>query len=388
MKKVILFSGLKKLTAFAMAAVMLMSISMLTGCGKKVTIDFSKCVSVDFSGYNGEGTVNVNTDAGYIFSLLGDMNAATATEVVASFSVETPENNGKLSNGDKVTLKVNTNEDILKNAKVAVTNTELEFTASGFAEKEKLDVFSDVSLNVTGISPECSVTAVYNGSAQLGYSSFKLTRSGSDESEKYKNGDTVTVELTDETLEALQKQYIIDETSREYTVKADSAYILSAADLDEETTKKLSEIADNFLNEQVEVLRNNSDFSTRCVVISGVSGESLGALAASSSRIDKLENVKFNSAYVGATTVTDEFFGSKQQYRYAYYFYDADVSFTHNAEITRKISDTVHGILVVRIEEPKITDEGITYKKITINSEKDFDSAYKARITEDYDKIS
>ena len=176
----------------------------LTACSSKPTIDFEQCVSVDFNGYENEGNAIVRMDNDYILSLLGDMNTLSAASLVNSFSVGQVENNGELSNGDVITVTVDTNQTALDNAKVNVKNTELHFTVEGLEEKPKLDIFSDVSLNVNGSSPYCTVSVEYSGNQWLSSYSFEITSSDGTEKETYCNGDKVTVTLSQDAQDSLK----------------------------------------------------------------------------------------------------------------------------------------------------------------------------------------
>lgn len=137
MKKVILFSdvksAMKKYSAVILAMLTMLTLLSLTGCAtSKATIDFEQCVTVEFSGYDGEGIANVKTDSGYVSSLLEDTSGTI--ELVASFTTSNIENNGNLSNGDTITVKIGTDETKLNKAKVSVKNTELSFTVQGLTK--------------------------------------------------------------------------------------------------------------------------------------------------------------------------------------------------------------------------------------------------------------
>ena len=59
MKKVILFSdvksAMKKYSAVILAMLTMLTLLSLTGCAaSKATIDFEQCVTVEFSGYDGD----------------------------------------------------------------------------------------------------------------------------------------------------------------------------------------------------------------------------------------------------------------------------------------------------------------------------------------------
>lgn len=370
MKRIILFLSLALCALF-----------MCSGCSEeKATIDFEKCVDVTFKGYNGEGSAAITTDSGYILSLLGDMNTFSAAELLASFKIDPPANNGKLSNGDKVTVRATTNEEILKNAKVGVRNTELTFTVSGLEEKPSADIFAGVSLKVSGASPYCKVSAEYTGDLPLGVSSFSIVGADGQTAETYKDGDTVTIKLTENALSSLKNNYIVKETEREYAVKADSVYIITADDLTAERRNMLEEAVQKSLEEQLNNISENKN-GTGSAIISKLTGYNAISVASSSAKITSIENITFNSAYIG-TVIEKGSFGAEKEKHYIYYFYEADL--THNY----KSVQTIHAVLLLRFSDTTANAEGITFSGIETGARKDMETAENDFITADFVKLS
>ncbi len=141
MKKKHSFSVLKKIASVLLAAMTILSVLMLSGCGTKATLDFKDLVTVkEINGINGSGYAVVIPDWDKAMALLGHLNSDSATSLLNTCEVNI-ENNGKLSNGDKLKVTVKTDENALKTAKVKAENTELEFDVSGLpvAIKESAD---------------------------------------------------------------------------------------------------------------------------------------------------------------------------------------------------------------------------------------------------------
>lgn len=358
----------------------------LTACSSKPTIDFEQCVSADFTGYENEGSAIIRTDNNYILSLLGDMNTLSAASLLSSFSISPVENNGELSNGDVITVTVNTDQTALNNAKINVKNTELHFTVEGLEEKPKIDVFSDVSLKVSGASPYCSVSVEYSGDKWLSSYSFEITSSDGTEKESYRNGDKVTVTLSQDAQDSLKSKGEIEETSHEYTVQADSSYILSADDLSPDSTEVLKSRIDEYLNGKVADILSGSDNTATCYVISGLSGINAGALAASRCGITTINNISLNTAYAGVAKEKGAF-GNIIETKCIYFFYNAEIAYNASSDF-RKIEDTVNGTLVICITEPTITSTGeIKYKDISLRSSTDYQTAYDNRINDSFSKL-
>lgn len=121
----------KKFAAALLALIALFSVLMLSGCGERATLDFSQIVTVTrYKGVNGEGTAVIDADRNKALAMLGTLNEATASAILEDIEV-IPQNDGSLSNGDKLTVVIKIDEQMLKNAKVKAKNTELTFDVSG-----------------------------------------------------------------------------------------------------------------------------------------------------------------------------------------------------------------------------------------------------------------
>lgn len=119
------------IAAALLAVLTLFSVLMLSGCGERATLDFSQIVTVTrFKGVNGEGTAVIDADSNKALAMLGNLNEATANAILEDIEV-IPQNDGSLSNGDKLTVVIKIDEQMLKNAKVKAKNTALTFDVSG-----------------------------------------------------------------------------------------------------------------------------------------------------------------------------------------------------------------------------------------------------------------
>lgn len=376
-----------KLRLISFFSGLIMALLCFTGCSPAAVIDGSKCVSVKFEGYNGDGTASVNVDYDYILSLLGDMNARTADSVAGSISAETIKESGSLSNGDTVTVKLKAKADVLENANVALFNTEIPFTVSGLKEKEKLDIFKNVEIKTNGISPECLVSFSYSGAVGSTYDFSVKRADGKKTTENYKNGDKLTVSLTDEAIERLKKEYIIEETSREYTVQSEKAYILSAADLSEKDVAALKKISDDYFNKKFIEL---NDWSRKDISIFLDDLAKLNPFILASEgnpSVKSVDNVKFNSAYIGIGKPPYVFgsYSTPKDEKLAYFFYTADLTYSfRNKETT--MNDVA---LVIHLKTPVVDESGkISCSESVFYGRKDLDTALKEMLNDNLDKIA
>ena len=388
----------RKILISALITTLLICVCALSGCSGSTVVDLKNYVGVSFTGYNGSGTANAEVDTDAMLPLFKS-GSVTAASLYDSIDASVVEENRKLTNGDTVRVKVTYNEQMMKNAKIELKNTDLTFTVSGLKEKEKLDIFSQVELKVDGASPECKVSVKYPQKLNRTLNELlKIENESGDAIEStsgttdgafklgelkgvFKNGDKLTLTITDKALEGFKEFEIIGETSKEYTVNSESKYILSAADLTDDARKELDKIAEDYLNERIE----NMDADTRDLIVSAVTGLNIGALKAGcSQRVDDLKVKGFNSAYVGTGEITD--WGVKKEVKRAYYFYDADVKY-----YAKNFFDVYEGekplILVVIISDPKTIPNGIEYSSLNFGTAGSIEIANKTWITSKFEKL-
>ncbi len=149
-----------------LSVMLLLAGLLLSGCSGSISIDLNECVNVTYRGYEGEGTASVDIDENYILPLLGDMNTLSAASVIDSLRPESIENNGKLSNGDKITVKINCNNDTLNKAGVKVKNTELSYVVAGLPKyiTTDADMTADDKKLFENAAYECISAHIENGS--------------------------------------------------------------------------------------------------------------------------------------------------------------------------------------------------------------------------------
>ena len=388
----------RKILISALITALLLCVCVLSGCSGSTVVDLKNYVGVSFTGYNGSGSASVEVDTDAMLPLFKS-GSVTAASLYDSIDAETLEKSGKLTNGDTVHVKVTYNEQMMKNAKIELKNTDLTFTVSGLKEKEKLDILSQIELKVEGASPECKVSVKYPQKLKASLKELlKIENESGDVIEStsgtidgefklgelngvFKNGDKLTLTINDKALERFDEFEIIGEKSKEYTVNSDSKYILSAADLTDDARKELDKIAEEYLNSKI----NEMSSETRDLIVSAVTGLNTGALkAGKSQRIDDLKVKGLNSAYVGTGEITD--WGVKKEVKRAYYFYDADAKY-----YAKDFFDVLDGekplILVVIISEPKTTPNGIEYSNLNFGTAGSIEIANKTWITSKLEKL-
>lgn len=247
-----------------MAAVVLVALFavLLCACGGG-GVNMEDYVTVEFTGANGYGRADIDFDEdALVDDLLKDhekalKKAAKKSEIYdgdAEFYAETlaelfyvrteAEN---LSNKDKITVNVlfdGSLEKVKKETGLKFKNTELKFTVSGLGEVEELDVFENMEMKISGISPNLSVSFSEKETGKYGfYVKYSLAANAP---VRYKIGDTVNVKASFSSGEDLAHGYIVNQLEKSIVITPDMAeqYISNAMDFDTQTIEDLRATAD------------------------------------------------------------------------------------------------------------------------------------------------
>ena len=243
--------------------VIMMALFALTVMGAKRTLpsrevvltDFAK---IEFSGYDGDGiaTISLNDDAldSFFSGLKKEHDEAwfhsdpiddgDYAKFRQSLSFTTPNGTG-ISNGDEVSVIASCDKELAEKLKIDIRSTTGLFTAFGLRETKWVtvdEVFQDLNISFTGVSPGITVTITNNSTNPLvSRMLFEIV----DAKETYAEGDVITIHAayTDEMVE--ETGYKVDRPSdecvRDFTVTADSKYLSSSSMLPSQVIKEAIE---------------------------------------------------------------------------------------------------------------------------------------------------
>ena len=219
---------------------------LLTGCGSKT--DSMEYVSVSFNGYNRNGEVDLDVDYdSMIVSVIGEepdgdnykkfskwMNEYLIYDEGINISCFPRDG---LSNGDTITVKISLSETAAKE----FVGGEKKFTVSGLPEIETVDIFKDVSLHYEGIVGEYTMVHLdkLSDSQILQDCNFHV-----DPLASVKNGDLVTVTITNAETLADKHLCMPAETSKTFTVSGLDEYLTDSKLLPED---KIREVIEQFI---------------------------------------------------------------------------------------------------------------------------------------------
>lgn len=208
---------------------------------KKEKVDLNDYVTVEFSGYDGNGYADVRFD---YTTFESDVDAILEKKHVKNkdswwsdvyyvenaFSCSITPTSG-LSNGDKVTVSYTLQNESIKDYKVELVGDEKTFEVKDLQELQEIDPFEGVSVEFTGIDGDISAEIVNNSENSFvnDYLYFTL-----DKSYDISVGDEVTLSIDMTSEQAANYGYSFTQTEKKFTCSEGDSYAASLADIDEE----------------------------------------------------------------------------------------------------------------------------------------------------------
>lgn len=214
----------------------------MTGCGK-TEIDVMEGLTVEFNGIDGQGTASLSNkyfweEDAFEAAGIGDsddlslLGKAAAIEAAVSYEVTPKED---LSNGDKVTVRADVDNDTAGEYKIKFKAEEREYTVSGLKEIEQIDLFRNVDVEFQGIAPYVKASIKKeNGSAPV-YVNYTL-----DKSENLTVGDAVTVTAEYDESQLLEQGCTAGEDTKEFVVPECDRYVMELAEIPEGMTSQMN----------------------------------------------------------------------------------------------------------------------------------------------------
>lgn len=179
----------KKIIAVVLAISSLLALCSCSAGREKV--DLKDFITIEFSKYNGYGTVSIDVDEDGIENLINYEKAekfyaeltedsreaslalAFMDEGTDMFSVELAENYENLSNGDKVKVVVKSEleqygcdiKDVAKGLGIKFKDTEITYKVEGLVDAKTLDVFEGIEDCIKFVNPADEEKTVISGNA-------------------------------------------------------------------------------------------------------------------------------------------------------------------------------------------------------------------------------
>lgn len=205
---------------------------LFTACSSTKYYTADDIVKVSVSGSDGSGTANVMIDRNAVMDKINndvykgngdDIELAKAELMLYEYVKINADNTSDLSNGDKVTVTLDYDNEALKKAGIGVDkkNDTYVYTVEGLEEVKALDLFADVSLAVEGVSPYLRVKAEYTGTDDFIKNNVRYTL---DKSTDISNGDKIHVTAVYNKSIFENNNFTADVTEKDYDISGYDAY--------------------------------------------------------------------------------------------------------------------------------------------------------------------
>lgn len=257
-KKIILGAciGAVALIAIVVIAVMVKNVSS--------TINLNDFVVAKAEGYNGRGKVFISVDWDALEEKYGDKleytkdgtSGLTEADFGKALGLEPigllkesvhikkdKENN--LSNGDKVSYSWKLDSGVEDSLKCKLKYSDDVYTVTGLKEIEKFDAFEHLKVDFSGVSGSVTASFQYDGEG------LSATDFYSEKTMNLKNGDEITVKLSDDKVNACAESIgkIPSSTEKTYKVENMPAYMTQPSELSDEALETLKKCADEKFKE-------------------------------------------------------------------------------------------------------------------------------------------
>ena len=240
---------MKYIIPIAIIVVIVLAIVIYFKVFYRTSIDVTKYIEIEYSGFNGYATAEATVNTSEMEELFE--NERLYYNFLNYYNIEI-ENNENLSNGDTVVVNIKiTNEDWLKENKLKLGKDSVSFEVEGLEEGTVVDVFADLEIEVSGYSPEISISVNNNNADDF----IRTVTYSLSQSSDLSNGDVVTITAQYSEDTAFENKAIVAEDTMEYTIENQGYYVSSVDDLGEEALstikQELSDVIDVYINDYV-----------------------------------------------------------------------------------------------------------------------------------------
>lgn len=219
---------------------------VLGACGA-TKVDMQQYVTVECSGADGHGTLDIQTDyEGLVKNLAKDADKVETLEDLATAmdtsqgllgmtcSASKTEN---LKNGDEVTVSLKNFEEAEKALKVSFSNTEFTYTVSGLTPVKDIDPFEGVSVLYEG-----DISDGYSAKVQYDSQYDGLISYNAEAADGIVSGGTVTVTYNYDEDALLEAGYAIKADapeSKDFTIDGIDSYVSGFTTISDEAKEEM-----------------------------------------------------------------------------------------------------------------------------------------------------
>lgn len=229
--------------------------------GLEESKDITEYITMSFSGLDSQGHAEYEVNEGELIAdifghdVLDEETEAEIESLKSAYTVEVDQEED-LSNGDKVTLKVNVDKEKSK----LIKSGEKEFTVKDLGEATKLteeDVTKHLVINFNGVSGRGFAKIDNTFSAPLNYFNFELENDG-----ELKNGDEATLAWNEDLLRELNDYGYIVEKDFKPIFKVEGLDVVAEKATDIKNLDDIKRMLEEELNRKYEDFSPNDNYGT------------------------------------------------------------------------------------------------------------------------------
>ena len=262
------------IVGIALAFVILI-VCIVVGTNNANTLNLNDYLTMETEGYDGYGKAKFNIDWDEIEHKYGRKIKLTsvARRDMEDFEYKELSENpidfvrmktgvdadkiSNLSNGDTVTYKLEFDDYFQKYINLKIKSKDGTFKVSGLKDIGDFDAFEGVSLKFEGIAPNGYASISVDNDFHMNESDFEL-----DKRDGLSNGDTVTVTISNNTIEKLAEKNgaVPAENKKTFKVSGLSSYITKINDISSQSLDKMEKQAKDVFDAYVAKVWIDSSF--------------------------------------------------------------------------------------------------------------------------------
>ena len=235
-------------------AAVIIAIAIIASVGNTIVLsDYISNVAAD--GLNGYGKVTYQFDENRLYE---DVFGAApedsfenyilydekCTDLNNCITIEEIEKNGALSNGDKITIKINF-EKSDRNFGKTIKSGEYTYEIKGLKEVTKIDAFKDIDIQFEGIGGDARIIINNNSTDDF----VKKCSYSADKTNDINNGDKIIITCQYDEEYALEQGCVPETLTKEITVSGLKSYVTDANEITDDLVNKVATYFINLENE-------------------------------------------------------------------------------------------------------------------------------------------
>lgn len=212
-------------------------------------IDLSEDYTVKIEGLDTRGTASCQINEKKLETTLMGKNSDFIRDNLLMESMKYDlSKRDNLKNGDKITVTITYDDAIAKQLNLSFKNMKRQIDVSGLPEGKEVDVFKDLKVSYTGVSPEGKVSLINNSNDP--FASIVTFRPSK---EKVANGDKIIVEAVYSDQDATEHKALVKVSKKSYSVSGLPEYVTKANQFNSKNLLNIKSINDKQVKDELKL---------------------------------------------------------------------------------------------------------------------------------------